>query len=370
MPGPRNMKKKAKQEAKKARRSLGGRPLDDEQDAPSGPPAQVAYADDHDAVYPPDNAQTVADVAYPYDQSEVAGAPQCDPPYYPIEAYPNDSPHTAPAPYGQPPIPIAHEEHENIHPSLVNEPFIYDPGNGPRVRNVPAFLASSFAAPPTLDDPLCAEFAQEEMLEMLFSVLPEETAMILWYNKSRIGARVCPACQRLYRLGDALPEHMLDEDSIPKPNEPIAPNLLREQELSGLCSPMCFVLAAFNYPGAIRSAWGRMAEELDAETWDLLDGPGTSAVQNDRGLGMLLKMTRCADLGLGEMFFPDEELPPEDDQGDYEEEYSDEEDYGVEVSRLVREPEKVSLPRLEGGLGVQPAEGELTRSVNVLSLTA
>lgn len=140
---------------------------------------------------------------------------------------------------------------------------------------------------------------------------------------------------------------MLDENSIPKPFEPIAPNLIREQELSGLCasrflvpsvvplidppvgSPMCFVLAAFNYPGAIRSAWGRMAEELDAEAWDLLDGPGTSAVQNDRGLGMLLKMTRCADLGLGEMFFPDEDPAPEDIEE--EEAYSEEDDYGIEV---------------------------------------
>ena len=49
-----------------------------------------------------------------------------------------------------------------------------------------------------------------------------------------------------------------------------------------------------------------MAEELDDETWDLLDGPGQRA--NDMGLGMLLKMTRCHDLGLGQLFFPDMEF--------------------------------------------------------------
>ena len=73
-------------------------------------------------------------------------------------------------------------------------------------------------------------------------------------------------------------------------------------------SPVCFILAAYNYPGAIRSTWGRMAEELDDATWDLLDGPGQSAPVNDMGLGMLVKMTRCHDLGLGQLFFPDLDL--------------------------------------------------------------
>ena len=71
-------------------------------------------------------------------------------------------------------------------------------------------------------------------------------------------------------------------------------------------SPVCFILSAYNYPGAIRSTWGRMAEELDDATWDLLDGPGQQT--NDMGLGMLLKMTRLHDLGLGQLFFPDLEL--------------------------------------------------------------
>lgn len=56
--------------------------------------------------------------------------------------------------------------------------YIHDPGTGPRVRDARAFLGSYFALPPSLDDPLCAEFAQEEVLQMLMTVLPEETALV------------------------------------------------------------------------------------------------------------------------------------------------------------------------------------------------
>lgn len=61
---------------------------------------------------------------------------------------------------------------------LPQAPFIHDPGNGPRVRDTRMFLGSFFAQPPALDDPMCAEFAQEEVLQMLMTVLPEETAMV------------------------------------------------------------------------------------------------------------------------------------------------------------------------------------------------
>jgi hypothetical protein len=66
-------------------------------------------------------------------------------------------------------------------------------------------------------------------------------------------------------------------------------------------SPVCFVLASFDYPAAIRSTWGRMADEMSGETWNLLNSPVQG--QGDVGLGMLLKMTRLDDLGLGELCF-------------------------------------------------------------------
>ena len=61
---------------------------------------------------------------------------------------------------------------------LLSNPIIHDPGNGPRVRNMRAFLKSSFAHPVWTADPLCAEFAQREILQMLRTVLPEETALV------------------------------------------------------------------------------------------------------------------------------------------------------------------------------------------------
>ncbi|KAH8104676.1 hypothetical protein BXZ70DRAFT_608068 [Cristinia sonorae] len=204
------------------------------------------------------------------------------------------------------------DEHESTATApLFKRPFIEDPGTGIRVRDMHEFLASRFAAPPSWDDEMCAEFAQEEVLQMLWSVLPEETALILWYNKSRVKARICPACQRLYRLGDVLLDPLgpieahMDDSSEAR----ISEHRVREQQISGLCSPVCFILAAFNYPAAIRSTWGRMAEDISDETWELLDAPQTKAIEsNDMGLGMLLKMTRCHDLGLGQLLFPDLDL--------------------------------------------------------------
>ncbi|KAJ6614668.1 hypothetical protein B0H10DRAFT_2221067 [Mycena sp. CBHHK59/15] len=189
---------------------------------------------------------------------------------------------------------------------LPQKPFIHDPGNGPRVRDTRRFLTSSFfAQPPALDDLLCAEFAQEEVLQMLCTVLPEETALILWYNKSRSTSRICPACQRLYRLGDVLPDHMDDEHKRIDQRPP--PQLEHEQEISGLCSPVCFILASFNYPAAIKSAWGHTAEEMDDESWALLNSPGEGNANTgvSLGLGMLVRMTRLHDLGLAQLCLPD-----------------------------------------------------------------
>lgn len=65
---------------------------------------------------------------------------------------------------------------------FIATPNIYDPGNGPRVRDTRAFISSFFAQPPALDDELCAEFAQEEVLQMLCTVLPEETAIVSYIH--------------------------------------------------------------------------------------------------------------------------------------------------------------------------------------------
>ncbi|KAG6890219.1 hypothetical protein C0995_010230 [Termitomyces sp. Mi166 len=192
-------------------------------------------------------------------------------------------------------------------PLMPKAPFIHDPGNGPRVRDVHAFLSSRFfAQSPALDDPLCAEFAQKEVLEMLRTVLPEEVALILWYNKSRSTSRICPACHRLYRLGDILADHIPGQ--TPFDGMDSSPKMQREQIISGLCSAMCFIAASYNYPNAIKSAWGCTAEELDDRTWHILNGSPEDTV-GDPGLTMLMRMTRLDDLGLGQLCLG---LDPED----------------------------------------------------------
>ena len=57
-----------------------------------------------------------------------------------------------------------------------------------------------------------------------------------------------------------------------------------------------------------------MAEELSDEIWDELDAPGDDSM----GLSMMLKMTRCHDLGLGQLFFPDLDMESVDEDGNGE----------------------------------------------------
>ncbi|KAJ7512662.1 hypothetical protein B0H11DRAFT_1946765 [Mycena galericulata] len=213
---------------------------------------------------------------------------------------------------------------------LPQKPFIHDPGNGKRVRDARAFMASFFAQPPAMEDPLCAEFSQDEVLQMLCTVLPEETALILWYNKSRATSRICPACQRLYHLGDVLPD-LMDEGYDARAGQPPPPPLEREQEISGLCSAVCFIMASYNYPAAIKSAWGHTADEMDDEAWALLNSPGEGNASSgvSVGLGMLVRMTRLHDLGLAQLCLPDVDFEGEEE----EVVYSDCEDADVTVLR-------------------------------------
>ncbi|KAI1782927.1 hypothetical protein LXA43DRAFT_1048934 [Ganoderma leucocontextum] len=337
MPGPRNQNKKKSAQNKKGPGKKGPLPqlpksVEQVQDTTGTPPpshsSQQPEHTEHGsspipapATPPPATSEMSADATYEHnllhhEHNDCNGNTQ-EYPLHPQEhaVYPQAQHPTYPSYSPHPEEPV---DAPSIPSSLLKPPFIHDPGSGPRVKDVRAFLESRLASPPSLDDPLCGEFADEAVLQMLCTVLPEETAMILWYNKSRAMARICPACQRLYRLGDVLPDHLANEDERGAQYATPSPFLAKEQELSGLCSPVCFILASYNYPGAIRSTWGRMAEELDDATWDLLDSPGQRA--NDMGLGMLLKMTRCHDLGLGQLFFPDLEFDSDETANEGEEE--------------------------------------------------
>ncbi len=68
-------------------------------------------------------------------------------------------------------------------------------------------------------------------------------------------------------------------------------------------------MALFNYPSAIKSAWGATADEMDESTWDLLNGPedALTNTEESRALGMLVKMTRLHDLGLAQLCFDSDE---------------------------------------------------------------
>jgi len=74
-------------------------------------------------------------------------------------------------------------------------------------------------------------------------------------------------------------------------------------------SPVCFIMASFNYPEAIKSTWGRMADEMDDESWELLNRPSRMSSESEmsRVLGLLVKMTRLHDIGLAQLCFDDNE---------------------------------------------------------------
>jgi hypothetical protein len=66
---------------------------------------------------------------------------------------------------------------------------------------------------------------------------------MVWYNRTRRSSRICLACQRLYTLGDVLPDPFPVEESE---NGQVArvgkdtpsPQVSREQALSGLCTTL------------------------------------------------------------------------------------------------------------------------------------
>lgn len=73
--------------------------------------------------------------------------------------------------------------------------------------------------------------------------------------------------------------------------------------IQSIGSPLCFIMASFNHPSAIKTTWGRAAEEIDNYTWELLNSSGSGA--GDQGLSLLVKMARLPDLGLGQLCLPD-----------------------------------------------------------------
>ena len=59
-------------------------------------------------------------------------------------------PHELPVPLKEP-VPLDKEIPRLVEEVMFQEPFIHDPGNGPRVRDASAFIKSFFAQPAALD---------------------------------------------------------------------------------------------------------------------------------------------------------------------------------------------------------------------------
>lgn len=94
----------------------------------------------------------------------------------------------------EPPLACTEDDYSHI---LLQKPFIYNPGNGPRVTNMRGFLASRFfSQPPALENPLCAEFAQDAVLEMIKTVLPEELALVRVFKLVSIPELIHVTCFR------------------------------------------------------------------------------------------------------------------------------------------------------------------------------
>lgn len=83
-------------------------------------------------------------------------------------------------------------------------------------------------------------------------------------------------------------------------------------------SALCFFLAAHTFPTALRALWGRSASELDAHAAAALsslprldanaDPEHLATIDERESLGTLLKMTRCSDLGLQQIFFAEVDI--------------------------------------------------------------
>jgi hypothetical protein len=80
-------------------------------------------------------------------------------------------------------------------------------------------------------------------------------------------------------------------------------------------SPVCFALASYNHQRVVHSVWGSSG----TRPWRLLASPSRNPPASDGGLGLAVRMTRRADLGLGQLlgFIPDDE--PDYEDGGWEE---------------------------------------------------
>ncbi|CAG7851165.1 SubName: Full=Uncharacterized protein {ECO:0000313/EMBL:CCA71860.1} [Serendipita indica DSM 11827] len=189
------------------------------------------------------------------------------------------------------------------------EPYIYDPGNGPRVRDFVAFLHSPFAVQPSVEFVRVGEpkggaeddvdWTDNELVGLLARAVPDELALVLWYNRTRATHRICPTCQRVYHVGEALRPHLPGVDSEEEQSvteEEVKRHAARtaEQWLSGICSIPCFALSTYTLGPAAVLAYGLWWSQLDEGTKVALQ-PGEDEEEriDDQGLSAYVALSRC-----------------------------------------------------------------------------
>lgn len=160
MPGPRNTKKsKKKQAGKNKARSQKNALKEVEQNVSDNliPARYAEIAVAETCLSPIVNCEATSDL-------EQDCLPTCSPP-----GEPSQSEHTTT---------IQPTTFSSVSHTFDN-PFITNPGNGPRVKDTEAFLTSFFCPPLSLEDKDCAAFAREEVLTVLEAVLPtREVALV------------------------------------------------------------------------------------------------------------------------------------------------------------------------------------------------
>ncbi|TFK54015.1 hypothetical protein OE88DRAFT_1732743 [Heliocybe sulcata] len=129
--------------------------------------------------------------------------------------------------------------------------FLRRSGAGLHVTNVSQFLASSYADPVGPSEEHRGWVLGQDDVKRMFGGAPDLGAIFL-FNKQRETQRVCPACRRVYRVGEGVAGTHLQTSSSER----------QEQELSGICSYPCAVVM-----GAA-DVMGKSADELHQQDYD------------------------------------------------------------------------------------------------------
>lgn len=169
MPGPRNDKKKRKQQAEKAKSKTKSK--------------KVVLADAQPGQNIESNTSSILTVET--QDNEAFPAPrhiqgECTDDTATSERYRQEKKDV--------PIRIIADESRQVSPTCPtvtwnSEPFVTDPGNGPRVKDMRAYLASFFCPPVTYSHQECAAFGREEVLGLLEAVLPHEVALVSYSQR-------------------------------------------------------------------------------------------------------------------------------------------------------------------------------------------